>query len=531
MWYSTLEILLVASCVFDYTAQAHWHNGRNGPFYGVRITAPSNVWSDHLQEQYNQHMQALQKHNTELFDRLTNRMGTRTSSQQPCTPGNSESRLDKIENSLSRIEQLISQSNENLATVLEKRLEARLDRIVEEIGEVSNHLKKTSSPTVSTPAISETEFSLKLNAIEDRLKEQVGRIELKVDAMALMNVQEASSQTEKLKSVSTTVKDVSDRLEDVEDSLKKLHLTAENSTACSEAISQGQQSTLGDVREVTTSVENLVRNISTLYDDKILHNQTLAVLREAHNALEVKVKLTISGMMSQVTANEKEMKKSVEALRSDLASKTDCDNVNRELRKISDTQVATVSAIANVLNATDKIGVEVQQRFVEFGETIDNQTANAGLTFDRIAGEIMSNHNQALANSENVTLHELQKAMSPMIAIQQKITSTAGTLDELHDQSGVCINGVTSALRAITSQENARKEREREIDSNLSSMLESVAVVTQEFDHIKTGLDAAMESIKASLEEMQKKTNELLSDPVKCEAQPDRIHIADIHAV
>lgn len=48
-----------------------------------------------------------------------------------------------------------------------------------------------------------------------------------------------------------------------------------------------------------------------------------------------------------------------------------------------------------------------------------------------------------------------------------------------------------------------------EIDENLNYLLGKLALVTYEFDQIKTGLGNALDNIKASFKEVQDKTNDL----------------------
>ena len=56
-------------------------------------------------------------------------------------------------------------------------------------------------------------------------------------------------------------------------------------------------------------------------------------------------------------------------------------------------------------------------------------------------------------------------------------------------------------------------KRMSEVDTNLNYLLGRLSLVTQEFNQIKVGLGAALDNIKASFKEVEKKANEFSSNP------------------
>ncbi|XP_012257572.2 centrosomal protein of 290 kDa [Athalia rosae] len=465
----------------------------------------------------------------------------------------SKTHLTKIEDSIASIQQLISQRDEreriqiqktaDMIENLEHRLDAQLDDIKNTIFQISKKLEPSPPPPTPEPTVPPTtpepvsplEILSKLNETEARLLEQVAKIENELGSMALANQQEALRLGHKTETVFTEVQNISNRLGDVEiileqiqsnDAKNETEKKSEEPTVNITTILEEQGKALGNVRELMEDTANRIQDIPTLSEAQALHNETQAALQETKHALEEIIDLGFSGMTTRANENKEEIKESIGTLRSDLAD--NAERVNGKLSDITKSQIVMVTTADTVLDTRKRVEYGLHQILLEIGELVKDQSLTINKTlnmkFEGISNDIMGNQTKALTGLTNKMEQELNQVWRQINVMYQQMTESAKSLERLHDQNEAYVNGSTSTMDGMGSKVSDITERMHEVDSNLNFLLGRLSLVTQEFNQIKSGLGAALDNIKASFKEVQKKANDL-SNPGPYAVPDDHVEL------
>ncbi|XP_011143316.1 kinectin isoform X2 [Harpegnathos saltator] len=431
--------------------------------------------------------------------------------------------LNKLDEKISGIEQLIAQRDEreriqmqktaDSLEDLESRLEAWLTEIENKVAEVSYR------PETTTQTSSDELANIlgKLNSTESKLMNEMARLKEGLHDNTVMRERGSDALMEKTRKIFSEVQDVAAKIGDIEISLERIKQMTQiiqekpAQQLDSNPVVDEHFRTLVRVQELLEDTSYKIQELPRINDVQTLHNETQTMLQETKHALKDIVTRGIDHITDGVMEAKEETKDTVTALRMDLAN--NAERVNHDLQDLSKGQSVIVSMADHVLDTKKRVEYGVHQILLEVGDLVKTQSNHINSTlnqrFDGISSDIMDNQNGALANLTSKMEQEMNKVWRQINVMYQQMTESARALDKLHQQNEKYVNGTTSTMGGMESKVGEITKRMREVDDNLNYLLGRLSLVTQEFNQIKTGLGAALDNIKASFKIVQQKALDL----------------------
>ncbi|KAF7996226.1 hypothetical protein HCN44_001858 [Aphidius gifuensis] len=435
--------------------------------------------------------------------------------------------LNKLEEKISGVEQLISQKDEreriqiqktsNTVDLLSSRLEGWFNDMDRKLNEIKTK-ESTTTTTVAPPVVDySSDIILKLNETESSLGSQISHLEIGLDVITKKLKESNNNETEKINLVSTEMKTIGSKIVDIEASLEVLK---KNTQIIHDNINKPSDSPNLAIEEQTRALERLknivedtsdrIQKIPLISEVKALHNETKTALNEAKHALEDVIIEKTNVLDNKAKENREESQDSIRQLRLDLAN--NAERVNQELRDLEKGQSVMVSMADHVLDTKKRVEYGVHQILLEVGDLVKTQGININDTlstrFDGISNDIMDNQNGAVANLTSKMEQEMNQIWRQINVMYQQMTESARALEKLHKQNEVYVNGTTTTMGGMENKVGEITKRMAEVDENLNYLLGRLSLVTHEFNEIKSGLGTALDNIKESFKEVQEKAND-----------------------
>lgn len=98
---------------------------------------------------------------------------------------------------------------------------------------------------------------------------------------------------------------------------------------------------------------------------------------------------------------------------------------------------------------------------------------------------------------------EISQVWRQIGIMYQELTASKDSLDKLQQQTEMYVNGTITTMDSMQGKVTLITGRMAEVDENLNYLLGRLSLVTHEFGQIKTGLSAALESIRNSFKAVQ----------------------------
>ncbi|OAD57557.1 hypothetical protein WN48_01735 [Eufriesea mexicana] len=399
-------------------------------------------------------------------------------------------------------------------------LENLENRLVGWLTDIENKVSEVNSRSDTTLPSFDNSFHIisKLNDSELMLMERISKTEslLKSEAIELKKATNFQSGT--IQALLTEIQDIGSRLSDLEVSLEKVKEQSQNIKEKLQEPKFDSISNIHNYASVLPSIQKLledtsdqIKKLPQITELQILHNETQMLLQETKHALKDTVTSGVNDIENKLTKTKDETKDTIGVLRMDLAN--NAEHVNQELNDLEKGQSVMVSMADHVLDTKKRVEYGVHQILLEVGDLVKAQGININNTlnqrFNGISNDIMDNQNGALANLTTKMEQEMNQVWRQINVMYQQMTESAKALDKLHKQNEEYVNGTTSTMGRMENKVSVITKRMIEIDENLNYLLGKLALVTYEFDQIKTGLGNALDNIKASFKEVQDKTNDL----------------------
>lgn len=432
--------------------------------------------------------------------------------------------LVKLNERVGGIEKLIAQRDEreriqmqktaDTLEDLERRLNNWMSLIESKISQVNNDSSESGSDRNS-------QILSKLDESQTTMAKHFDKLETNMKDMNHKIKNEANQLKEKIQTVASEVKNAGSTIENVDNSvgkLKEIVKSVENGPQKTSDIGSTlneQSRALVRLKELLQDTSERLQELPRISELQSLHNETQMALQETKHVLRDYVTRGNDGLESKIVESKEDIKYAISNLRMDMGA--NADRIKQELQDLEKGQSVMVSMADHVLDTKKRVEYGVHQILLEVGDLLKAQGTNINNTlnsrFDGISNDIIDNQNDALTNLTTKMEQQMNQVWRQINVMYQQMMESAKSLDKLHEQNEVYVNGTTSTMGGMKNKVGEITKRMSEVDENLNYLLGRLSLVTQEFNQIKSGLGAALDNIKASFKEVQEKANDLTPGP------------------
>ncbi|XP_051174460.1 coiled-coil domain-containing protein 146 [Leptopilina boulardi] len=432
--------------------------------------------------------------------------------------------LMKLNDRVAGIEKLIAQRDEreriqmqktaDTLEDLEKRLNNWMISIENKISDINDHSLESTSDTNS-------QIISKLNESQTMMSKEFDKFGANMNDMHHKMKNEANQLKETIQNIASEVKNTGSTISNVDNSvgkIKEIVKNVENKPKTSSEIGNTlteQSRVLARLKELMQDTSERLQELPRISELHSLHNETQMALQDTKHVLRDYVTRGNDGLESKIVESKEDIKYVISNLRMDMGA--NADRMKQELQDLEKGQSVMVSMADHVLDTKKRVEYGVHQILLEVGDLLKAQSANINNTmntrFDGISNDIMDNQNDALSNLTTKMEQQMNQVWRQINVMYQQMMESAKSLDKLHEQNEVYVNGTTSTMGGMKNKVGEITKRMSEVDENLNYLLGRLSLVTQEFNQIKSGLGAALDNIKASFKEVQEKANDLTPGP------------------
>ncbi|XP_018577326.1 golgin subfamily B member 1 [Anoplophora glabripennis] len=188
------------------------------------------------------------------------------------------------------------------------------------------------------------------------------------------------------------------------------------------------------------------------------------------------------------------------------------EKIRAEIQALGKLEQVMLRTADDVLDTKRRVEYGVHQILAEVSKQVKDSTKdiNQGINerFDSFELSILDEDSGALANLTSKIGEEIDQVWRQIGIMHQQMSASTDTLNKLQNQTDAYVNGSVNVMDSMKGKVGLITAKITEVEDNLNYLLGRLSLVTQEFNHIKTGLGKALDEIKDSFNAVQDKINE-----------------------
>lgn len=303
-------------------------------------------------------------------------------------------------------------------------------------------------------------------------------------------------------------------------------------------VMERQEIDIKNIQKILIDAESMWKDLPRVSQIERAHNETLEAIVNATEDIKAndeksvdKVNKELRAMSDRLQGTNVDIQKSLtqsntltERAFNDIWRSYDM--LRNEMKTLTKSEEVILQTADNVIAAKQGIEYGVQKILIYVGDLIKTQTKTMNRTvserFDVIHSTVIDKHNGTLVNLNSKIEMEMSQVWRQIGIMHQQLTASQGSLNKLTELSESYTNSSTITLNKVKDEVGNVTNKVLELGENLNYVLGRLALVTQEFSQISTGLSEALMNLKndGNVEEKKEKVSGPGPHEIKTENKP-----------